>query len=162
MPVKEAEARASAAPGVGGRRNLPGTGGGVEAGKTAGEQTKPEALRLMAAVVERSNMLCAYKRVVKNQGAPGVDGLATTELKPWLQAHWEKIRRNCWRAGTCRRRCARWKYRSRKAGYEPWAFRRCWTGSSNKHCIRYCNRCSNLSSLSPAMAFALDATRTKP
>ena len=92
MPVKEAEARASAAPGVGGRRNLPGTDGGVEAGKTAGEQTKPEALRLMAAVVERSNMLCAYRRVVKNQGAPGVDGLATAELKPWLQAHWEKIR----------------------------------------------------------------------
>lgn len=92
MSVKEAEARASAAPGVGGRRNLPGTDGGAEAGKTAGEQTKPEALRLMEAVVERSNMLCAYKRVVKNQGAPGVDGLATTELKPWLQEHWEKIR----------------------------------------------------------------------
>ncbi|HJS99134.1 MAG TPA: group II intron reverse transcriptase/maturase [Terriglobales bacterium] len=64
----------------------------MEAGKTAGEQTKPEALRLMEAVVERSNMQCAYQRVVKNQGAPGVDGLATTELKPWLQAHWGKIR----------------------------------------------------------------------
>jgi RNA-directed DNA polymerase len=92
MSAKEAEARASAAPGVGGRRNLPGTDGGAEAGKTAGEQTKPEALRLMEAVVERSNMLCAYKRVVKNQGAPGVDGLTTTELKPWLQAHWGTIR----------------------------------------------------------------------
>ncbi|MBZ5505287.1 MAG: group II intron reverse transcriptase/maturase [Acidobacteriia bacterium] len=92
MPAKEAEARASAAPGVGGRRNLPETDRGAEAGTTAGEQTKPEALRLMEAVVERSNMLCAYKRVVKNQGAPGVDGLTTTELKPWLQAHWGTIR----------------------------------------------------------------------
>lgn len=92
MPANEAEARASAAPSVGGRRNLPGTDGGAEAGTTTGEQTKPEALRLMEAVVERSNMLCAYERVVKNQGAPGVDGLTTTEMKPWLQAHWGKIR----------------------------------------------------------------------
>jgi group II intron reverse transcriptase/maturase len=46
----------------------------------------------MEAVVERSNMLCAYERVVKNQGAPGVDGLTTTELKLWLQAHWGTIR----------------------------------------------------------------------
>jgi group II intron reverse transcriptase/maturase len=46
----------------------------------------------MEAVVERSNMLCAYKRVVKNQGAPGVDGLTTADLKPWLQAQWETIR----------------------------------------------------------------------
>jgi RNA-directed DNA polymerase len=92
MPANEAEARASAAPSLGGRRNLPGTDRGAEAGRTAGEQTKPEALRLMEAVVERSNMLCAYERVVKNQGAPGVDGLTTAELKPWLQAHWGTIR----------------------------------------------------------------------
>lgn len=92
MPADEAEARASAAPSVGGRRNLPGTDRGAEAGTAVGGQTKPEALRLMEAVVERSNMLCAYERVVKNQGAAGVDGLTTTELKPWLQAHWGTIR----------------------------------------------------------------------
>ena len=41
----------------------------------------------MEAAVERGNMLCAYERVVKNQGAPGVDGLTVAEFKPWLQAH---------------------------------------------------------------------------
>jgi group II intron reverse transcriptase/maturase len=46
----------------------------------------------MEAVVERSNMLCAYERVAKNKGAPGVDGLTVSEFKPWLQAHWPKIR----------------------------------------------------------------------
>jgi RNA-directed DNA polymerase len=46
----------------------------------------------MEAAVERSNMLCAYERVVKNQGAPGVDGLTVAELKPWLQAHWKSVR----------------------------------------------------------------------
>jgi len=30
--------------------------------------------------------------VVKNQGAPGVDGLTVAEFKPWLQAHWPRVR----------------------------------------------------------------------
>jgi RNA-directed DNA polymerase len=46
----------------------------------------------MEAVVERSNMWCAYERVVANEGAPGVDGLTVSELKPWLQAHWIKVK----------------------------------------------------------------------
>lgn len=92
MTAKEAEAHVSVAPSEGGGRNLPWARGGAEAGTTTGEQTKPEALRLMEAVVERSNMQCAYKRVVKNQGAAGVDGLTTSGLKPWLKAHWGKIR----------------------------------------------------------------------
>jgi len=37
-------------------------------------------------------MLRAYQRVVENKGAPGVDGLPVLELKPWLQAHWPKIK----------------------------------------------------------------------
>ena len=75
-----------------GGRNLPRPAAGAEARTVAGGRTKPEAPRLMEAAVERNNMLCAYERVVKNQGAPGVDGLAVTEFKPWLQAHWPKIR----------------------------------------------------------------------
>ena len=46
----------------------------------------------MEAAVERSNMLCAYERVAKNEGAPGVDGLTVSEFKPWLQAHWPSVR----------------------------------------------------------------------
>ena len=30
---------------------------------------------------------------MKNEGAPGVDGLRVAELKPWLKAHWAKVRR---------------------------------------------------------------------
>jgi RNA-directed DNA polymerase len=92
MRAKEAEAYASTASGGEGRRNLPGSRAGAEAGTAAGARTKPEALRWMEAAVERSNMLCAYERVVKNQGAPGIDGRTVTELKPWLQAHWAKTR----------------------------------------------------------------------
>ena len=92
MRANEAEAHGSAARADEGGRNLPGAGAGAEARATAAGQTKPEALRRMEAVVERSNMLCAYERVVKNEGAPGVDGLTVAELKPWLQAHWGKIK----------------------------------------------------------------------
>jgi len=92
MRVDKAEAYASTAHDGEGKRNLPGSGAGAEAGSAAAGRTKPEALRLMEAAVERSNMLCAYERVVKNEGAPGVDGLTVAELKPWLQAHWAKIR----------------------------------------------------------------------
>jgi retron-type reverse transcriptase len=48
----------------------------------------------MEAVVERSNMFMAYERVVKNQGAPGVDGLTVSEFKPWLQGHWARVRQD--------------------------------------------------------------------
>jgi len=51
----------------------------------------------MEAAVERSNMLCAYKRVVTNEGAPGAYGLTVTEFKPWFQAHWPKTSLVGWR-----------------------------------------------------------------
>jgi RNA-directed DNA polymerase len=93
MRTDEAEAYASTASTGEGGRNLPGTGAGAEARTAAVGRTKPEALRLMEAAGERSNMLCAYERVVKNKGAPGVDGLTVAAFKPWLQAHWPKVRR---------------------------------------------------------------------
>ena len=64
MRTDDAEARVSAASTGEGGRNLPGTGAGAEVRTAAAGRTKPEALRLMEAAVERSNMLCAYERVV--------------------------------------------------------------------------------------------------
>lgn len=61
-----------------GRRNLLGADGGAEAGTAAVGQTKAQAPSLMEAVVERSNMWLAYRRVVGNGGAAGVDALEVT------------------------------------------------------------------------------------
>ena len=39
----------------------------------------------MSQVVERANMQLAYSRVMKNRGAPGVDGMRCEDLKAWLK-----------------------------------------------------------------------------
>jgi RNA-directed DNA polymerase len=94
MRVREAEAYASKASAEVDGRNLSRAVMGAEAGTATGGETKPEAAQgLLEAVLERSNMMRAYQRVVENKGAPGVDGLTVLELKPWLQAHWAKIKR---------------------------------------------------------------------
>ena len=46
----------------------------------------------MEEVVRRENMLAAHARVVRNDGAPGVDGMTVDDLKPYCQAHWARIR----------------------------------------------------------------------
>jgi hypothetical protein len=40
----------------------------------------------------RSNMLCADERVVKNAAGTRTDGLKVSEFKPWLVAHWSKVK----------------------------------------------------------------------
>ncbi|MBW2042712.1 MAG: hypothetical protein JRI76_11885 [Deltaproteobacteria bacterium] len=47
----------------------------------------------MERVVERSNMQMAYKRVKRNKGAPGVDGMSVDQLGLFLRAHWPKIKK---------------------------------------------------------------------
>lgn len=46
----------------------------------------------MEAVVEKENMQRAYKRVVSNKGAAGVDEMSVAELAPYLREHWPKIK----------------------------------------------------------------------
>ena len=58
----------------------------------AGGPPVPEQTQLMERVVERSNMQAAYKRVKRNKGAPGVDGMNVKQLGPFLRTHWPKIK----------------------------------------------------------------------
>ena len=41
----------------------------------------------------RENLTRALQRVERNKGAPGVDGMTTAELRPWLHGHWPGVRR---------------------------------------------------------------------
>jgi RNA-directed DNA polymerase len=49
-------------------------------------------IRLMESICERENMQKALLRVEKNAGAPGVDGMKTTQLRGYMRRHWEKIK----------------------------------------------------------------------
>ena len=47
----------------------------------------------MEVVVERTMMWEAYRRVIRNGGAAGVDGMTCADLKDHLKAHWAVIRK---------------------------------------------------------------------
>jgi RNA-directed DNA polymerase len=48
-------------------------------------------IRLMESICEWSNMKRAVRRVIKNKGAPGVDGMTVRQVKRYLRRHWDKI-----------------------------------------------------------------------
>lgn len=55
--------------------------------------SRPEANeRLMETILSRENMMAAYRRVVANKGAPGIDKMSVEQLKPYLAEHWPRIR----------------------------------------------------------------------
>jgi group II intron reverse transcriptase/maturase len=43
-------------------------------------------------IFSRGNLAEALRRVEQNAGAPGIDGMSTTELRPWLHRHWPEVR----------------------------------------------------------------------
>ena len=51
-----------------------------------------EQARLMEIILERENMRRALKRVRRNKGAPGVDGMTVEQLPGYLKRHWPKIK----------------------------------------------------------------------
>jgi RNA-directed DNA polymerase len=50
--------------------------------------------QLLELILERRNMLRAMNQVIANKGAPGVDGMTTTQLKGYLKRHWPKIKQD--------------------------------------------------------------------
>ena len=57
--------------------------------------------RLWEQFLSRGNLAEALRRVEQNAGAPGIDGMSTKELRPWLHDHWPEIR-SALEAGTYR------------------------------------------------------------
>jgi len=68
---------------------------GVERKEYAGVQsTEPRegrerdgATDLLEEILDRDNLNQAYKRVKRNHGAPGIDGMTVDEALPWLKEH---------------------------------------------------------------------------
>jgi RNA-directed DNA polymerase len=49
-------------------------------------------IRLMESILERNNIKRAVRRVIKNKGAPGVDGMTVRKIRKYLRRHWTKIK----------------------------------------------------------------------
>lgn len=64
-----------------------------EAGRAAHEDERSGNSRLlMEQAVARENALEALKRVRRNKGSPGIDGMTVDELTPYLHENWLVIR----------------------------------------------------------------------
>ena len=52
----------------------------------------PAEVSLWEQVFSRENLAKALRRVEQNDGAAGIGGMSTKELRPWLKDHWSQIR----------------------------------------------------------------------
>ncbi|MDQ7735814.1 reverse transcriptase domain-containing protein, partial [Halomonas sp. SpR1] len=64
----------------------------VETSPASLSWTKAESTSLMGRVVDPENMERAYRKVVANKGAPGVDGMTVHQLADHLRQHWSTLR----------------------------------------------------------------------
>lgn len=56
------------------------------------DKPNPDTMLLMEAVVQRSNMVLALRRVEKNNGSAGIDAMTAQELRSYLKEHWPGIK----------------------------------------------------------------------
>ena len=47
---------------------------------------------LMDEALTRPNMMRALRKVRKNKGSAGIDGMTVDELPDWLRTHWPRVR----------------------------------------------------------------------
>lgn len=90
MPTKREEKPKF--PGGGSGRNLRDQPAKASSTTARKEKTNPSTTQLMEAVVERSNMILALRRVESNRGAAGVDEMGVEELRGYLKEHWPRIK----------------------------------------------------------------------
>lgn len=56
------------------------------------ENIAPEIGITLEEVLSRENLLKAFERVVKNQGAPGIDGMPVDQLEAWCRCCWPALK----------------------------------------------------------------------
>jgi group II intron reverse transcriptase/maturase len=66
-------------------------GGEASAARHENERSGNDEARLMERVVERGNVIMALKRVQKNKGSPGIDGMTVEALREYLRETWPAL-----------------------------------------------------------------------
>ncbi len=66
---------------------------------------------LMELIVESPNLDRAWRKVKRNRGAPGPDGITIKEFEPWVRANWKTVQQQLldgtYRPGPVRRKTIR-------------------------------------------------------
>src|SRR6516164_5930879 len=85
-------------------------------------ESPAETEELMEEVCNRENLVRAWKRVRRNKGSPGVDGMTIDDARDYLGEHWPSIRSQLLAGTTNRNRQAgrnpqagRWGQKARRA-----------------------------------------------
>ena len=73
------------------RGEAPTVGARGEASSASQEHERSGSRGLMERATRVANLQAALKRVEKNAGSPGVDGMRTDELRPWLLENWKDL-----------------------------------------------------------------------
>ena len=68
---------------------------GGRSGRPESPESSSQPVRvdgLWEQVFSRANLIRALRRVERNKGAPGVDGVTTEQFRGWLDDHWGQVR----------------------------------------------------------------------
>lgn len=76
----------------GSRRNRRDYGDGASRPTARTDNSYPQTMQMMEAVVERENMIAALHRVESNKGSAGVDSMTVGSLRVYLRQHWPHIK----------------------------------------------------------------------
>ncbi len=76
----------------GSRQNRRGYGDGASRLTARTDNSYPQTMQMMEAVVERENMIAALRRVEANKGSAGIDEMTVESLRPYLQEHWPRMK----------------------------------------------------------------------
>ncbi len=76
----------------GSRRNRRDYGDGASRFTARTDNSYPQTMQMIEAVVERENMIAALRRVEANKGSAGVDKMTVESLRPYLREHWPRIK----------------------------------------------------------------------
>ena len=77
---------------AGSGRNLPVAEVGASRFTARTDNSYPQTMQMIEAVVERENMMAALRRVEANKGSAGVDKMTVESLRPYLREHWPRIK----------------------------------------------------------------------
>lgn len=94
LECEEHQMTAQAEPRPAGRGEAPRGRSGGESRSAAHEDERSGSAdeKLLELVVARSNVEASLRRVKKNKGSPGIDGMTVEELPAYVAEHWPRIR----------------------------------------------------------------------